>query len=288
MSTVIRSLWGVGFLAAVVVALAGCTSHEAPTKDTKAPAADKGRPDDHGHPEEGPHGGALAEWGEEEYHAEFTVDHGKKQATVYILDGSAKKAVPIQAETLSLIIKNVQPPAASTLKAEPQKDDPKGMASRFVGQHDALAKEMEFEGEISGKVGDKPYAGEFEEKAHEDHKDGEKHSQNTSMPEGVGGTPFERELFLKPGGIYTAADITANGETVPSEKYKGISWPHDDDLKPGDKVCPVTANKADLRCNWIVNGKGYDFCCTPCLDKFVKWAKEHPEKIKEPEAYTQK
>lgn len=127
-------------------------------------------PKAHNHPDEGPHGGALAEWGNEEFHAEFLVDHGKKEATVYILDGLADKTVPVKEETLTLIIKNVQPPANITLKADPQKDDPKGRASRFTGRHDALAKEMEFEGEISGKIGDKAYTGEFKEKAHKGHK----------------------------------------------------------------------------------------------------------------------
>jgi hypothetical protein len=94
------------------------------------------------------------------------------------------------------------------------------------------------------------------------------------MPEGVRGTPLERKLFLTPGGIYTAADIEANGNTMPSEKFKGISWPHDDELQAGDKVCPVTANKTYPRCYWIVNAKKYEFCCTPCLDKFLKWAKQ--------------
>jgi len=92
-------------------------------------------------------------------------------------------------------------------------------------------------------------------------------------------------LFLTPGGIYTTADIEANGKTTPSVKYKDISWPHADDLRKGDTVCPVTTNKADPRCNWIVNGKKYEFCCTPCLDKFVKWAKQDPKKIKKPEEY---
>jgi len=108
------------------------------------------------------------------------------------------------------------------------------------------------------------------------------------MPPDVSGTPFERDLFLTPGGLYTRDDIHANGNVVPSAKLKGISWPHDDALKAGDKVCPVTANKADSRCSWIVNSKTYEFCCTPCLDKFVKLAKEHPEKIKEPGEYIQK
>ena len=116
-----------------------------------------------------------------------------------------------------------------------------------------------------------------------------KHKHDGSdMPKGVSGTPFERELFLKPGGVYSDADIQANGNTVPSAKYGGISWPHEDEIQKGDKVCPVTANKSDERCHWIVNAKRYEFCCTPCLDKFVKWAKEQPEKIKDPADYVRK
>lgn len=124
----------------------------------------------HNHPTEGPHGGALAEWGNEEFHAEFLVDHEKKEATVYILDGVADKSVPIKEDTLTLVIKNVQPPANIVLKADPQKDDPKGRSSRFVGRHDSLTTEMEFEGEISGKIGDKNYTGDFKEKSHKGHK----------------------------------------------------------------------------------------------------------------------
>jgi hypothetical protein len=111
---------------------------------------------------------------------------------------------------------------------------------------------------------------------------------HADKPTGVGGTPFERELYLTPGGLYSEADIKANGNVVPSQKFTGISWPHDDELKTGDKVCPVTANKADERCYWIVNSRKYEFCCTPCLDKFVKWAKEKPDRIKEPTEYIHK
>lgn len=168
MNYVGRGIWCAAFLAALFM-LAGCTGKDGLGKNKKAQATAKDK-EGHDHPAEGPHNGALAEWGEEEYHVEFTVDHGQKQATVYILDGKAKQAMPIQAETITLVLKNVQPPANVTLRADPQQDDPKGTASRFVGQHDALAKEMEFQGEISAKVGDKPYAGEFEEKAHKDHK----------------------------------------------------------------------------------------------------------------------
>jgi hypothetical protein len=47
----------------------------------------------------------------------------------------------------------------------------------------------------------------------------------------------------------------------------------------------VTSNKAEAACVWVVSGKKYLFCCNPCIDKFVKWAKDTPEKIKDPSAY---
>jgi hypothetical protein len=133
---------------------------------------------------------------------------------------------------------------------------------------------------------DPPQVTEATNKHSHDHGPGG--HDDSATPKGVSGTPFERELFLSPGGVYSEADIKANGNTVPSAKYRGISWPHDETLNSGDKVCPVTANKADERCSWIVNAKKYEFCCTPCLDKFVKLAKEQPAKIKDPAEYIQK
>ena len=121
------------------------------------------------HPHEGPHDGALAEWGEEKYHAEFTVDREKKQATVYMLDGTAKKAAPIAVDSITLSLTNFKPSVQITLKADPDKGDPKGSSSRFVGTHEKLGEKMEFKGEISGKVGDTPYTGKFEEE-HKGHK----------------------------------------------------------------------------------------------------------------------
>lgn len=157
-------------LASLLLA-SGCDSRRDAAKDKSPDTGKQSKKDDkgHAHPEKGPHGGPLAEWGEEKYHAEFTSDHAKKQATVYILDGAGKKAAPIVAESITLSLTNAKPPVQITLKADPQEGDPKGQASRFTGTHEILAKEMEFEGEISGKVGDTPYAGTFKDKEH-DHK----------------------------------------------------------------------------------------------------------------------
>jgi len=153
------------FLAAgaltIGVALAGCGPKEGAT-----PTVLKGEAkDDHDHGA-GPHGGTIIEFGK--YHAEFTVDHGKKQATVYVLDGKVKNAVPIAAVKLLLSIKS--PQFQADLVAVPQDGDPKGKASRFVATHDNLGKEQEFEGTVSGEIDGKPYLGDFKEEEHKDHK----------------------------------------------------------------------------------------------------------------------
>jgi hypothetical protein len=146
-------------LAAVTVMATGCPSGKGTGSNTNP--TDKGET----HPEAGPHGGPLAEWGEENYHAEFTVDRAAKKATVYILDGSAKKTAAIPAETITVML-TLKPPVTITLKAEPQEGDAKGSASRFSGTNDSLGAKEPFEGEIAGKVGDKPYQGTFKEKGH--------------------------------------------------------------------------------------------------------------------------
>ena len=100
-------------------------------------------------------------------HAEFTVDHKKQEATVYILDADVKKAEPSQADKLLLSIKN--PQFQAELKAVPMDGEPKGKSSRFVGKHEKLGVEQEFEGTVSGEIEGKPYLGDFKEKP-EDHK----------------------------------------------------------------------------------------------------------------------
>jgi hypothetical protein len=153
-------------LTAAMVFAAGCPGSR--TAKEEKPLA-KGQPEKH--PEKGPHGGAVAEWDpSDESHAEFLVDHDKKQATVYILDGEIKMATPIEAETITVSLSHVKPAIEITLKADPQAGDPKGKASRFIGTHDALGKEMEFHGEISAKVGSTTYRGKFKEEEGPEHK----------------------------------------------------------------------------------------------------------------------
>ena len=70
---------------------ASADSHDHPHADgdtTHAPHAGHGA---------GPHDGTVADWGGGKFHVEFTVDHGKKEGTVYILGADEKTPTPIDA-----------------------------------------------------------------------------------------------------------------------------------------------------------------------------------------------
>ena len=116
---------------------------------------------------EGPHKGIVVEWGEEEYHPEIVVDKAAGTVTVYVYGGEddLKKAKfkPIDAKTLTLSLKT-DPATTIKLEASPEKDDPKGSSSKFVGKSDALKKDVKREGTLSGKVATKPYSGDFKQK----------------------------------------------------------------------------------------------------------------------------
>src|SRR5205807_486834 len=98
----------------------------------------------------------------------------------------------------------------------------------------------------------------------------------------------ERQLYLTPGGKYTAADIEANGQRTASEKFQGFQAAHDLHPAPGERICPITLTRANQACTWIVGGQEYQFCCPPCVDEFVQLAKSKPDQIKQPEEYRKK
>jgi hypothetical protein len=150
--------------------IAGCDS-TAPPAAKNGQTADKAttsEPAAHAHGE-GPHGGTITDWGGGAYHVEFTVDHDKKEATVYILGGDEKTPAPIKAETIQLTIDD--PMTELELKAQPLEGEPEGSSSRFVGTHDTIGIVKEFSGTISGQVEGTPYTGDFKEEPHgADHK----------------------------------------------------------------------------------------------------------------------
>lgn len=169
----LKKLLGVALLAVAVTATGCGPTATTPTKagDPKGvtpPKADDHEDHDHG---PGPHGGTIIEFGK--HHAEFCVDHDKKQVTIYILSGNLKKAVPIPAEKLLLSIKS--PQFQVDVKASPLEGEPKGQSSRFVATHDNFGKEQDFEGTLSGEIEGKPYLGDFRHKHSEDEHKGHDH-----------------------------------------------------------------------------------------------------------------
>lgn len=98
----------------------------------------------------------------------------------------------------------------------------------------------------------------------------------------------ERALFLTPGGLYTAADIKANGSTSVYQKFPAYVASHSARVKSGEPVCPISETRPDPKLTWIIGGKTYQFCCPPCVAEFVTRAKTAPRSIKAPAAYVKK
>lgn len=150
--------------------VAGCDGSKEPAP-SDAQTQSKQHSDGHDHSSHdhgaGPHDGTLADWGGGKYHVEFTVDHDKKEATVYVLGGDAKTPMPIAAEAIQLRIKD--PMMQVDLMAAAQEGDSEGSASRFVGNHESLAVVKEYAGTITGVIDGTPYSGDFKEEPHGAH-----------------------------------------------------------------------------------------------------------------------
>jgi hypothetical protein len=148
---------------AVLLFTLGCGQEQAPTATPAPSASSSGTPaaaEQHAHGS-GPHGGTITDWGGGAYHVEFTVDHDKKEATVYILGGDEKTPAPIKAEKIHLVIDD--PMTEMDLGAAPLEGEADGMSSRFVGTHDTIGIVQEFAGTISGEIEGTPYTGDFKE-----------------------------------------------------------------------------------------------------------------------------
>lgn len=107
----------------------------------------------------GPRGGPVAEW--KDYHAEFTVDHAAKTATIYILDDKLKdiKLDSAKVTKASLKITSAKPEVTIELKYDPKLSGEK--MTVFVGSNDVLSKKGDIEGIIKATIGKKTYSAPF-------------------------------------------------------------------------------------------------------------------------------
>jgi hypothetical protein len=150
-------LFVIGLCLTVVMGCGTSAPPAAPPVNSTEPAAHAG----HG---AGPHDGTVTDWGGGKYHVEFTVDHDKKEATVYILGGDEKTPAPVKATKVLLSIND--PKFEVELMPQPLDGETDGACSRFVGTHDNLGIVREFAGTISGEIQGTPYTGDFKEEPH--------------------------------------------------------------------------------------------------------------------------
>ena len=169
MITLHRKLISFGIAAGLLLTPLACQKQVVPAPNaakqqpTKSGAA---APHDHSH-DEGPHDGVVAEWGNEQYHAEFTVDHDKKECTLLILGADEKTSTAVATKEFTLTTKQtktkegtVVPPM--TIKMLPTEESG-GKATKFVGTDPGLGNVADFEGTVIGEIDGKPSQGTFKE-----------------------------------------------------------------------------------------------------------------------------
>ncbi len=279
---IILAVSGVAAVAVALTAGSGSPSATPPSQAAK-PASDEkvtpagGGDEAHGH-KPGAHGGTLISLGRDSYHAEAVFEKGGV-VRLYVLGKDEARIQEAEAQELAAYVT----PEGSTeaekvpFRPEPQAGDAKGKTSQFVATLPKGLAGRKVQVTINNiSVGGERFRIGFSNAA-ADPAAGEMPAKK--------GTDEEQSLFLTPGGLYTAADIAANGATVPGVKYKGVRASHDDNPKPGERICPVSKTKANPKFTWVVGGKTYEFCCVPCIEEFVALAKEKPGEVKYPKEY---
>ena len=226
----------------------------------------------------GDHAGALVSLGKDQYHVEavFTSDGLLK---LYTLGSDRSRILEVKGQILTAYVtpKGDTETHAVALRPAPQAGDRFGNTTCFCGALPAALAGHSVQVSVPNFcIGKERF-----------HLTIVRHSIGPAeMPAPVA-VAAEQQLHLGPGGKYTEDDIKANGRTVPSQKYRGFRARHDHDPQSGDQLCPVSRTKANPACYWVVGGQMYQFCCPPCIDEFVRLAKEQPENIKPPNTYVQ-
>ena len=276
------SVFALGVAALGFVVTAGCENATNKPAQSKAPipnaapvtqAPVPATAEAHAH-KPGDHGGNVVEIGRDNYHAEAVFEKGGG-VRLYVLGKDEAKVQEVESQVLTAYAK--APGSAEavefTLPPTPQPGDADGKTSMFLGKlpPELQAKTVEVTVPSIRVNGDRFRFG-FASAA-DDHAD--------VMPVKVNDSE-EQKLYLTPGGKYTEDDIRANGNVTAAQKFKGAKAVHNLSPQTGEKICPITLTKANPKFTWVVGGKPYEFCCPPCVDEFVKNAKEHPDQVKDP------
>jgi hypothetical protein len=240
--------------------------------------------DEHGDHEHGigANGGLIVPLGRESYHIE-PVFESKGVLRLYLLGADETRIQETQRQTLTAYVKPVgeRDTVPMQMESEPQEGDAEGMTSRFKGVLPEPLRGGEVEVTIPNlRIDGERFRVGFSSIRPDEHPGAKMPAPATDDQSAA--------LFLTPGGKYTAADIEANGRLTAKQKFSTFVAKHDMHPKVGDAICPITETKANPKCSWVVGGKTYEFCCPPCVDEFVRMAKEAPDQIREPKDYVQR
>ena len=238
-----------------------------------ASSSNSGGGDQHPHIP-GAHGGIIVPIGADSYHAEAVVEKsGSLRLLLLGKDESRIQEVDIQPIKAYIKATSETDATAIDLVATPQDGDTTGKTSQFVGQLPEADIGKTIDVTIPNlRIGDERFRVGFSTSV-----EAKTAQHDSAMPMAVS-TDEERELYLTPGGKYTEADIKANGNVIASKKFKGMMSAHNMNPKKGERICPVTLTKSNPNFTWVINGKPYEFCCPPCVDEYVRIAKETDRK----------
>jgi hypothetical protein len=273
-----------GLIALTLVVVTGCRQAKDKPSAMSVSKADLLSPTpagegEHGH-KPGSHGGNIVEIGRDNYHAEAVFEKGGV-VRLFILGKDESRVQEVEMQTLTA---HVRPEGATEsiaieIKPAPTTEDSPGKTSQFAGKLPRALWGKPVEITVpSIRIAGERFRFAFKNAVEATH---------TGMPTGAGDDEA-RQLYLIPGGKYTTADIKANGETTAAQKYGNKMSSHDARPRIGDRLCPISDTKANPKFTWVVGGKTYQFCCPPCIDEFVRTAKEKPDEIKEPGDYVKK
>jgi hypothetical protein len=259
-------------LAALTLVVSGCRE----TKEAVPAATAAGKDSEHGH-KPGTHGGNIVEIGRDNYHAEAVFEKNGV-VRLYLLGQDEARVQEVDLQTLTAYAKLQGGTEAVSFALEPfpTKEDSPGKTSQFTGTLPRALWGKPVEVIVpSIRIASERFRFGFKNVAEEAH---------ATMPPKAS-SEKARELYLTPGGRYTAADIKANGGLTAAQRYGDKMSAHDSNPKPSERICPITDTRANPEFTWVVDGKKYEFCCPPCIDEFVRKAKESPTSIKEPGEY---
>jgi hypothetical protein len=237
------------------------------------------------HAETQPHAPNIQSAGN--YHIEAQLDPSGA-LTLYIYGQREKQLAPLDTAGLETglevwAICEGEGRISLPMRARPYPTDPTGTASRFVGRFARRPDQIRVGLSLTVPIDGRTYRVQWRP---EDISPGPSGDGAAAMPVAASSDEAQR-LFLTPGGVYTPADIAANGRMTATQKYGDQMSSHNPHPAPGDRICPITDTLANPRFAWTVGGKIYLFCCPPCIEEFVRKAKTAPGTIRAPEAYIQ-